>query len=83
MKCSQIKIFNFLFDIRCKILKLFFKDYAFFSLTPRKFIISQFSRRTALSLTGGAIAIGLYKYYPGHGILKQNNCYSYGPIAEY
>ena len=44
---------------------------------------NKISRRTALSLMGGAIAIGLSKYYLGHGILKQNNCYSYGPIAEY
>ena len=63
MKSTQIKIYNFLFDIRCKILKLNFKDYAFFSLTSRKFFIPQISRRTALSLMGGAIAIGLYKYY--------------------
>jgi len=40
MKGIIIKIYYFLFDIQCKILKLFFKDYAFFSLTAKKFIIS-------------------------------------------
>lgn len=40
MKSTLIKIYYFLFDIQCKILKLIFKDYAFFSLTARKFIIS-------------------------------------------
>lgn len=40
MKGILIKIYYFLFDIQCKILKLFFKDYAFFSLTAKKFIIS-------------------------------------------
>ena len=40
MKKMLIKIYYFLFDIECKILKLFFNDYAFFSLTAKKFIIS-------------------------------------------
>jgi FkbM family methyltransferase len=40
MKALLIKIHYYLFGIQCRVLKLFFKDYAFFSLTAKTFIIS-------------------------------------------
>jgi hypothetical protein len=40
MKDILIKIYYFLFDIQCRVLKLLFKNYAFFSLSAKKFIIS-------------------------------------------
>lgn len=40
MKNVLIRIYYFLFDIQCSVFKLFFDDYAFFSFTAKKFILS-------------------------------------------
>jgi FkbM family methyltransferase len=40
MKSLLIGIYYFLFDMQCRFFKLFFKNYAFFSLTAKKFIFS-------------------------------------------